>query len=173
MMTNRQRLDIRIQRISFPRSRRGSTAVVLSVLLLSAGCSRRPDAWQRAQPQTFAVTGVVTARGAPVENATVVFLSQPQQPEWKWGEVAAFGETDVRGRFRLRTFREGDGAVAGTHVVLIQKTTYSPRSPTTDGDPASFIEKHLLPEKYRNRSTTPFSAEVIDSGPREFRFDLE
>ena len=170
LMTNGLRLNSRMQR--FP-GQRSSTAMVLVVLFLGAGCSRRPDAWQRAQPATFPVTGIVTTRGAPIENATVVFLSHPQHPDWKWGEVAAFGETDDRGRFQLRTFREGDGAVAGTHAVLIQKTTYTPRSPTADGDPANVVEKHLLPEKYRNRATTPFSAEVTDSGPREYRFDLE
>lgn len=147
--------------------------LVLAVFVSVSGCSRRPDAWQRARPATFPVTGTVTQRGTPIDKATVVFLSSPENPEWKWGEVAAFGETDREGRFRLRTFCEGDGAIAGTHAVLVQKTIYTPRSPGADADPANVVEKHLLPERYRTRSTTPFTAEVTDSGSHEFQFDLE
>lgn len=147
--------------------------LALALVAAGSGCSRRPDAWQRARPATFPVTGIVTVRGTPIEKATVVFLSSPRNPEWKWGEVAAFGETDGDGRFRLRTFREGDGAIAGTHVVLVQKTTYSPRSAGADADPTTFVEKHLLPERYRTRETTPFTAEVTGAGSHEFQFDLE
>lgn len=164
------------------------TAVALiATLLAAAGCSRS-NAWTKVRPPTHAAGGVVTYRGEPVANGLVIFFTNPAHDKWKYGELAAFGETDSQGTFRLRTFHPSDGAVAGRHTVLIQKvslklpngkpaTQADLQAPEDDSrpalDPGSLVEVHHLPELYRLRDKTPFVAEVTERGPNEFRFDLE
>ena len=59
-----------------------------------------------SHPDTHEVTGEVTYNGQPVDGANVVFTLD--------GPLAS-GVTDAAGKFTLRTFEDGDGAVAGTH----------------------------------------------------------
>ncbi|MEN6493854.1 MAG: hypothetical protein ABFD16_06140 [Thermoguttaceae bacterium] len=52
------------------------SSLVLSLLLLSAGCSSRgADQWTAKRPKTYPVQGVVLHKGKPVDGATVVFNS--------------------------------------------------------------------------------------------------
>lgn len=166
----------------------GRATVALAVAVFAAaGCSR-PSEWQSIRPPTHAAGGVVTYRGQPVVDGLVVFLTNPSYEKWPYGEVSAFGVTDAEGRFRLRTFQPGDGAVAGRHTVLVQKTslttpdgkpvTSADLEPSADGtrsgiDPGRLVEVHHLPERYRLRDKTPFAADVRDGGPNEFRFELD
>jgi hypothetical protein len=166
----------------------GRAAVALvTAALAAAGCSRSNE-WTKARPPTHVAGGVVTYRGEPVANGLVVFLTNPAYEKWTYGEVAAFGETDSQGHFKLRTFRPGDGAVAGRHKVLVQKVTLKlpngkPVQPgdlvaPEDGtrpavDPASLVEFHHLPERYRARDQTPLTAKVTERGPNEFRFEID
>jgi hypothetical protein len=79
------------------------------VVLLLAGCGQKED-----RPTVLPVKGVVSFKGAPVGGATVVFRPVGE------GRGAA-GMTDAEGRFVLRTFEPGDGAMPGDYVVLVQK----------------------------------------------------
>lgn len=166
----------------------GRVALAAAVVILGAGGCSRPNKWTQARPPTHAVSGVVTYRGQPVSGGLVVFLTNPNYDKWTFGELSAFAETDAQGRFALRTFRPGDGAVAGRHTLLIQKVSLklpNGRPPTEadlqgsgDGsrpaiDPGRLVEFHHLPERYRLRDKTPFTVDVTERGPNEFRFDLE
>ncbi|MHC4877762.1 MAG: carboxypeptidase regulatory-like domain-containing protein [Planctomycetota bacterium] len=86
-----------------------STAV--SALLLLAGACGCSD----SQVPTWPVSGkVVLEDGTPLETGTVEFASDD-------GIHTARGTVQSDGSFRLTTFRDGDGAVAGAHdVVVIQ-----------------------------------------------------
>jgi hypothetical protein len=78
--------------------------------LLSAplGCSRNP--------KTYRVRGTVEfASGQKVDFGTVEFR-MPQL------QTVARGLIQPDGRFRLSTFKPGDGAVAGDHEVVIVQT---------------------------------------------------
>lgn len=80
-------------------------AVVLIVPVLS-GCSD-------GRPQTYPVTGVVQfSNGKPVRSGTVEFRSTQHK-------LNARGKIDSSGHFRLGTFDEMDGAVAGKHQVIV------------------------------------------------------
>lgn len=143
----------------------------MMVLLLTSGCSRPPDdKWSQARPPTFRVTGRLTAPGTTVEGAKVVFHTvSPVNGR----DYSAFGYTDARGIFKLQTFRDGDGAVAGQHVVTVEKLTWEQPPPVEQGDVVPPpVETSHLPKKYRSTKTSRLTAEVTEDGPNEFVFEL-
>ncbi len=79
--------------------------------LLLTGCSgSREDRWVQARPATYPVKGGVQSHGEPVAGAKVVFHTTDTSSGRLY---TAFGFTDARGTFRLQTFEDGDGAIAG------------------------------------------------------------
>jgi hypothetical protein len=78
------------------------------LLIATCGCSGSPVA-------TWPVSGkVVLEDGTPLKTGTVEFASVD-------GVHTARGSIQSDGSFRLTTFSDGDGAVAGTHdAVVIQ-----------------------------------------------------
>lgn len=144
--------------------------VQLVVLVgLCTGCSRYvEDKWSRDWPKRFPTSGMVQLDGAPVEGATVVFFTVREDKDNK--PYNAVGLTDSAGRFSLKTFRPGDGAVAGIHTVMIEKTSgglkTSPEEATTK------VVSHL-PSRYARQETSGLTAEVTEQGPNDFTFRLE
>lgn len=136
--------------------RRPSKAVgiccVLGCLLLLTGCSDK-------HPATYPVTGEVYHNRQPVADASVVFTSA--------GPLAK-GTTDAAGKFTLRTFADGDGAIAGTHRVTITKNVAQPAA----ADNPYPMTKNMLPAKYARPDTSALTADVKDTGENSFRFDL-
>ena len=133
-----------------------------AVLLLAgtAGCGRRADKWEQRRPPTFPASGVVLMDGKPVENAVVAFDSREHN-------LTAVGRTDRAGRFTLKTFHPGDGAVAGDHRVRIEKwevTGYA-----ADGAPLGEINR--LPGRYEGPNS-PLAAAVSEQGGNTLRFEL-
>ncbi len=124
---------------------------VLGFLLLT-GCSGE-------HPATYPVAGEVLQNGQPVADASVVFTSQ--------GPLAK-GTTDAAGKFTLRTFADGDGAVAGTHRVTITKNVPQPAA----ADNPYPMTKNMLPAQFARPDTSGLTAEVKESGENTFRFDL-
>jgi hypothetical protein len=62
------------------------------------------------------VEGTVTKNGRPLANVEVVFLADPNTDTLG---PRATGRTDATGHYRMRTDRGDDGAVPGTHRVLV------------------------------------------------------
>lgn len=154
-------------------------AVLLVASSLFLGCSGSTT----SGPKTVAVTGKVTYKGAPVDKANVSFLGD--------GKIqAARAVTDKNGEFVLTTSEPGDGAVAGTHQVIVMKTVGSltkPAAPaatgvgsmeaaakaatsgTAEGEPAI---THLLPEKYSVAATSGLSFTVEEGKKNHFEITL-
>jgi hypothetical protein len=126
----------------FARSfcRAALTAVVLASL---AGCSN--------DPKTAVVRGKVTYKGKPVPNGTVNFIPA--------NGPAATGEIGRDGSYRLKTFRPGDGAILGTHKVVIIAMEDVPDRPAEAGSPAT---PPIVPLKYTSLGTTDLQVEVKD-----------
>jgi hypothetical protein len=145
-------------------SRRFDRRIVLSVAILAVpvwGCSSKPAISGKR------VTGTVTYNGAPVEGASVSFISPT---------ASAYGSTDKEGHFSLRS-SQGEGIPVGDYKVTVVKTdapppaeqtTYVPPDPNVPPTPP----KDLLPAKYKQPETSQLSASVTDSGPNEFTFTL-
>jgi len=143
------------------------------VLLLAAGCSSRvDDKWTRMRPPVFPAMGIVVYQDKPVAGATVMLESQ--SPDEKSRGKVAIGHTDSGGRFRVRTFKEYEGAVAGPHRISVKKIEYLENKPpnadpTIDYPP---LEKSLLPERYKDFEASGLTATVTEQGPNSFRLEL-
>jgi len=146
--------------------------LLLGFLLLGlvAGCS---DGGPSNRKPTKKVTVTVSYKRAPLEDAIVTFI-----PEG--GDVVpAYGKTDEQGKAKMKTYVEGDGAVVGTHKVLLDKSesvggqTLDVDSPQYNPNAPPATVKYHLPQKYGNPATAGLTAEVKESGPNEFVFDLK
>lgn len=145
-----------------------------AVLLAVIGCSRRvDDVWTRMRPQVFPATGTVVYQGKPCADATIMFEAMTDDPQAA-GKVA-IGRTDTSGRFRMKTYKEYEGAVAGPHRVSVAKVEYVPNLPPNP-DPAidyPTVEKHLLPERYRAFETSGLTVTVEPGGKNWFSISLD
>jgi len=136
-----------------------------------AGCSGDGGPANRLPTKKVAVT--VNYKGAPLEGATVTFVPQTA------GAPPAVGKTDAQGKAQLKTYVEGDGAVVGQHKVLIDKSeavggqTVDQNSPQYDPNAPPATIKYHIPKKYSDFANSGLAAEVKDSGPNEFTFDLK
>jgi hypothetical protein len=138
-----------------------------TLALLSIGCV--PVA-PSDRPAVVKVSGTVTHNQQPVEGATVLF-----SPVGDEG-FGATGLTDAQGRFQLRTFEPGDGAVAGQYKVAISKYDMSTANPDLEDDLAAELREDtdqlvgptpLLPVQYAEAATTPLSQEVSAHGDND------
>lgn len=144
---------------------------LLGSLIAFCGCGGADD----GRLPTAPVEVTVTYKGKPVEGAVVTFTTLEPPP--------AFGKTDAAGVAKLQTYEEGDGAILGSHKVMIVKQdfdgvikeeadTESPDyNPSPGASPLPKI-KDLLPKKYGLPGTTDLTAEVV-GGENKFTFDLK
>ena len=79
------------------------------VALALCGCS---------SPLMAPVKGRVMVNGTPVKNAAVTFSPSGAPGQKETGKPGT-GFTDEDGRFQLSTFSNYDGALVGTHAVLV------------------------------------------------------
>jgi hypothetical protein len=140
---------------------------------VALGCSSRyEDAWSRARPKTYACTGMVSHRGQPLAGALVNFAIQI--PDAKRPDVVhthqAVAFTGPDGNFRLKTFREGDGAVAGTHSVRIAIPVAT--DPTEFNEPSRRAPASVISKRYADFKSSGLTAEVTPAGPNRFEFTL-
>jgi hypothetical protein len=140
----------------------GSLAVFLAICL--CGCTAGSG------PQPVRAGGVVMYNGKPLPNAEVVFAPEGQ------GRVAS-ATTDENGRFRLGTFRPGDGALVGKHRVAV--IARGPAKKPPPGSPAALMPDDYtvpgdprIPKKYFSAATSGLTAVVDPNGDNEFDFQL-
>lgn len=128
-------------------------------------------------PETYPVTGKVTLQGKPVEGAQITFVVEG-------APRMAMGTTDAEGNYTLSTFEPGDGAMPGSHKVMVaspavEAPVMDPGNPGGDygammrqaasGRPA----EGAIPPKYNSPQTSGLTAEVTAEGPNAFDFDLQ
>lgn len=157
------------------RSLTAAGVACLGTVLL-VGCGRRvDDEWTRQRPQVYPATGVVFYENKPVAGATVMFESTNDGAK-AGGGLVAIGHTDSAGMFRMKTFKEYEGAVAGSHRVSVTKMDYLPAKrppgidPNVDIPP---IATSVLPEKYKDFAKSGLTASVTTQGPNQIRLELE
>lgn len=136
--------------------------VSLGALGASAGCGS-------GRPKTVPVTGVVTLDNNPVEEATVRL-----SPEG--GGRPAIGTTDKEGKFTLKTFEAGDGALPGKHLVSVTKVETSGAQADRDGlsgppGPGGIKQKWIIPKKYSDAKAWGHAVEV-KSGMEPLKLEL-
>jgi hypothetical protein len=136
------------------RGRNASLGLIVGCLLL-AGCNR-------SGLDLAHVEGVVTYKGAPVEQAGVLF--KPQK-----GPMA-IGTTDSSGRFTLMTANK-DGALVGEHHVSISKTEQL-ATPVAGERFPRYQTKFLIPQKYGSPETSGLTA-TVDRKKNQVEFKLD
>jgi hypothetical protein len=103
----------------------------------------------------FPVDGQVTLDGQPLANALVILhprdASDPRA-------LAARGQTDASGKFKVTTYEAGDGAPPGEYAVTV--AYHQPIGQGTNWEPGP----NILPAKYALPETTDLSARVA-AGP--------
>lgn len=141
--------------------------------LTVVGCSRRMTKWEKLRPKTFKARGQVLWNGKPEAGVVVAMESKAHSH-------SAVGITDASGRFALKTFNEGDGAVPGEYAVRLKKTvvvtsesgTGDPGGRFGGGSTAVTREISVLPNKYGDFATSGLTAVVVEQGPNEFTFEI-
>ena len=153
-----------------------ASGVACLVTVLLAGCGRRvDDEWTRQRPQVYPATGMVLYQNKPVAGATVMFESTDAGVK-PGGGLVAIGHTDSAGMFRMKTYKEYEGVVAGSHRVSVTKMDYVPAERPAGVDPnldISPIATSVLPEKYKDFAKSGLTASVTPKGPNQIRLDLE
>lgn len=139
---------------------------MLSIVGCTGGQEENPN-W----PKRFRASGTVTYQGKSIENAEVTFTS-------KAGNSTGVGKTDNAGRFHLTTHVEKDGVVAGPHIVSIRRVEVIDKTPKDVDVSAGGVAlppeiKWIIPEKYSIPTKSGLTADVTESGPNEFKFDLK
>lgn len=130
-------------------SRRCILVFVLFVVGV-AGCGEKVE---RAE-----VTGVVMLDGKPMPDALVEFLPDPEQKTH--GPVSA-ATTDEQGRFRLLGYDQRDGAVIGSHRVMVQDRRSIPQAVTdfTKVKPPP-VQPSRISSIYGSAASTPLKQEI-------------
>jgi hypothetical protein len=151
--------------------RRQTIALNLLMVVGLAGCGSANSSENPAWPKRFPASGTVRYQGQPVENADVVFASAT-------GNSTGVAKTDANGHFRLKTHIEGDGVVAGSHVVTIRRVEVIDKNPpgidlSTGAKGVPPVIKWIVPEKYSLPARSGLKAEVSEVGSNEFTFDLK
>ena len=132
--------------------------LLIGLLIVSgmAGCGpRRPAA-------TYPVSGkVVFADGAPLATGGTILLESIAaggQPVYN-----ARGAIAADGTFRLSTFDEGDGAVAGKHRVLVQA-----KRDSDDFVKRGIIPKPIIDRRFERYETSDLQF-TVEQGSNEFK----
>lgn len=114
------------------------------LVCLPAGCGDN-------RPKTALVRGTVTYKGKPVPNGTVNFIPA--------NGPTASGEIGPDGSYSLTTFRKGDGAILGTHKVVIVAMQDMGGQAVEAWTP---LPPPIVPMKYTSLGTTDLTREVKD-----------
>ncbi|QDU63579.1 hypothetical protein Pan216_44600 [Planctomycetes bacterium Pan216] len=137
-----------------------TTLSSLSMVLVASGCGS-------SGPEIAKTQGRIVYKGAPVPNASVVFLPEDGGP-------FASAETNAEGTYFLTTQSLGSGAVLGKHRIMITEAS--------DELPADLLPEDLagkpakatgpkIPSRYSSESTSGLSATVVE-GTNVFDFEL-
>ena len=119
---------------------------------------------------TFPVKGTVTYKGQPVPRGTIRF--NPADMELP----TARGTIGPDGSFVLETYAEGDGAVAGEHVVTVEAWTEEvPEFLDEEGtqpNPNYTEPQPIVPRDYFNADDSPLRL-TVDEKENDFQVALE
>jgi hypothetical protein len=80
---------------------------LLTLMSLVCGCGE-------STPKTYPVSGVVTLDDKPVAGATITFIADT-------GKNSGATTSDAQGKYTMSTFKQGDGAIAGSYKITVAK----------------------------------------------------
>ena len=107
---------------------------------------------------TVPAAGTVTYQGKPIEKGGIQF--QPEKGRPASGIIEG-------GKFTLTTYKDGDGAVAGKHLVGVAVTE---EVKDKDGDTTV---KYLIPQKFANPASSRITVDVPPGGKTDIAIDVK
>lgn len=164
-------LEKGIQVMTWMRLRSSLVFRLLGLLGVIAvgGCGGGPDV------TLFPVTGSIKFDSKPVADALVTFSPQS-------GGRPATGTTNSEGKFRLGTFSNNDGAMAGDYIVTVAvgMQAQSGDAPAEIADENAYAvpeeadgsSSGSVPVRYASTRSSDLKAAVVDGGPTNFDFEL-
>lgn len=118
----------------------------MALLIAAAGCGRRVV--------LVPVEGQVMLDGQPLGGNAAIMMQPAAGP-------AARGRIDAEGRFRMGTFRPGDGVPPGKVAVRVASST----QPSTDSEDVPLLGSRI-PEKYGDCQSSGITLDVTSGmGP--------
>jgi hypothetical protein len=134
---------------------------IAAVCVLVGGCSKSGVA-------TIPVEGQITYGGGDWPKPGMLFfvVEEPAPNFPRKPGTAVFG-TD--GKFRVKTFAEGDGLIPGKYLVNIECWESPPSM-----DPGAPKAKSYVPEKLQSGQKNGFKVEISpdEKGPKVLKFDI-
>lgn len=127
-----------------------------AILIAAGGCGSDKKEFTLAP-----VSGKVTFNKKPLANATVTFVPNDGGP-------SSTGKTDKDGKFTMKTADKADGAVVGSHRVMI--TTLDEEEDSENPDEIDYSKKEKIPERYN--ANTELTFKVPEDGSTSANFDL-
>jgi len=142
-------------------------AVAAACLIVTdfAGC-------RKSGLEMIPIQGQVSYNGAPLQNVTQgIVRYSPKEPGTTARE--ATGRIQPDGTFVLTTFKGGDGVVAGEYNITVTANS-SPMltREQTESGAKSAPPKSMIPEKFRNASTSGLTDTVNSSHSGVKKIDL-
>jgi hypothetical protein len=135
-----------------------ATICILGIVGLLAGCTTDN------LPKTVPAEGIVTLDGAPVSDATVLFITET-------GNNSASGVSNKDGKFELRVFEEKKGAIPGAYKVTVSKTIVEPASERA-GE-TSVNVKYGLPVRYSDLTKSGLTHSLGEQGDKNIKIELK
>ncbi len=119
-----------------------------ALLVSFAGCFGSKDRWEQTHP----VTGTVSFKGTPVENAELAFYPvDGDAPD----AVRPRAKSAEGGKYEAWTYEQGDGVPAGNYKVTVIHNEVAVSKGTIVAKPNS------LPAKYSRLDTTDLQVEIV------------
>jgi hypothetical protein len=128
---------------------RAGTPLLLSTVLVLIpcwGCGRNEKPYVAP---TVPVKGKITYKGQPLTGGSITFESEENGRQ-------SHGSIQPDGTFVMTTFKEGDGAMTGSHRVAVTGQQ----------------GKQVVPVKFRNTSSSKVQVEVTE-GKTDYTIDLQ
>jgi hypothetical protein len=127
---------------------------------LLVGCSTKTDdRWTDKRPAVVAVSGVVMLDQKPLGGAIVSF--SPESDGTTTAKPGASAQTDTVGRFKLTTFKEGDGVPPGRYQIAVKKIERKMVKPGDGGAIAAVYEETSeVAPKFADPATSELTATV-------------
>jgi hypothetical protein len=145
-----------LTRPRFVSLRTASPCLGLSALLFLIGCGD-------SHIKTFPVEGAITYKGKPVPGGSIMF--QPKD-----AKEAPAATADIKnGRYVLKTYKDGDGAVLGQHTVTVISLEDQTGRLPEDRNP---LPPAVVPLKYSFADKSGLTA-VVENKKNTIDFDLK
>ena len=143
-------------------------ALITAIGFVSLSACSQSDEWTEKRLKVFKAGGTVLLDGQACPDAVVTFFSDTNP-------ISATGRTNAEGKFKLTTYKDGDGAVEGTHKITVVKREFVEEKTKYDSvneRSVALIPKELLPKKYMTPTTSGIDFSVAKSGANDFKIEL-